>query len=525
MRKKLFLPVLILIAFRFGYAQQTDTGSDIISEPALNESIDKEKKSDYYIPLNLREGSSLIIELNDNLKIKGLQDEVSSVILKKNNVDNHYLSVIDTGKYHRFLPEYNPKSNMLIPIGEVMAINIGLSLFNNYVTNAEFAKISFKSVSHNLDTGFVWDDDMFVTNQFGHPYHGGLYFTTARSLGYSFWESIPFAFGGSLMWETFMETDPPQANDLIQTTIGGTMLGEMTYRLSSLILDESTSGGNRLFREITAAIISPIRAINRLFKGDMARKTPQNVHDVFPVIQRINLGYAGVNPNEQVKFEKNHIMFEYLLTYGDPFKQGIVNPFDIFRLRLGFDAKKGDKPSSWVYAYGLLYGTNLIKRPDSRFIFGAFHDYDFFFNQAFRLGTQSVGLGLIYISPVKSDWKSVISFHSNFIALGALNSIYHRGEYRDYDYGIGNKTMLEATLSYGPAMLLLEYRFYYLKTINGFPGHSSFGFFNPKLLVDIYDGFGLGLEYIFYHRFGTFENVADYSKRTSEQRLYMSYHF
>ena len=525
MRRKLLLPVLILIAFQFGYAQQKDTGSDIGSEPVLRESIDKENKSDYYKPLNFRESDNLIIELNENLKIKGLQDEPSSVIFKKNNVKKYYLSAIDTLKYHRYLPEYNPKGNMLIPIGEVMAINIGLSLFNNYVTNAEFAKISFKSVSHNLDTGFVWDDDMFVTNQFGHPYHGGLYFSTARSMGYSFWESIPFAFGGSLMWEMFMETDPPQANDLIQTTVGGTMMGEMTYRLSSLILDESTSGGNRLFREITAAIISPVRAFNRLIKGDMARKTPNNVHDVFPVIQRINLGYAGINPNEQVKFEKSHIMFEYLLTYGDPFKLGIENPFDLFRLRLGLDARKGDKPSSWAYAYGLLYAKNLIKHTDRRLIFGAFHDYDFFYNQMYRLGTQSVGLGLIYISPVQANWKTVISFHSNFIALGAINSIYQKGEYRDYDYGIGNKTMLEASLAYGPAMLMLEYRFYYMKTVNGFPGHSNFGFFNPKLLVDIYDGFGLGLEYIFYHRSGTFENVADYSKRTSEQRLYLSYHF
>jgi hypothetical protein len=413
---------------------------------------------------------------------------------------------------------------MLIPVGEVMLINIGLSLFNNYVTKSSFAQISFKSVRHNLDTGFVWDDDMFVTNQFGHPYHGGLFFNTARSSGYSFWESIPFSFGGSLMWEMFMEEDPPQANDLIQTTIGGVMVGEMTYRLSSLILDESTSGGNRIFREIVATILNPVRGFNRLIRGEMARTTPRNVNDVFPVYSRLNLGYAGINPNEQVNFEKSHIMLEYILTYGNTF-DGIVNPFDFFRLRLGLDARKGDKPSSWVYAYGLLYGKNLTKRADSRFIFGAFHDYDFFYNQLYRLGTQSIGLGLIYISPVQNKWKTNIVLHSNFIALGAINSIYSRGPYRDYDYGIGNKTMLEASLSYGPAMLLLEYRFYYMKTVNGYPGYSNFGFLNPKLLIDIYKGFGVGLEYIFYHRYGTFEDLADYNKRTSEQRLYLSYFF
>lgn len=435
------------------------------------------------------------------------------------------ISSDDTSRYHRFYEKYNPKRNLLIPVAEVIAVNVGLSLFNNYVGNQPYAKITFQSVKHNLDTGFVWDDDVFVVNQFGHPFHGGVYFNSARSTGYNFWESIPFAFGGSLMWELFMETDPPQTNDLIQTTVGGAMMGEMTHRISSLLLDESKSGFTRIFREIAAGILNPSRAFNRLIMGEMTRKTSRNVHDVFPIYSRINLGYAGINPTEQVKFEKKHIMFEYIFTYGNTFDLGIKNPFDFFRIRFGFDARKGDEPSSWVYASGLLYGVNLEKKKDRKFILGVFHDYDFFFNQLYRLGTQSLGIGFVYFSPVHRKLRAIAGFHSNFIAMSALNSIYRKGPYRDYDYGIGNKTMFEGSLAYGPLSFVLEYRLYYTKTVNGFPGHSLFGFFNPKLLVDIYKGLGAGLEYIFYHRWGTFEGVADYSKRTSEQRLYLSYFF
>jgi hypothetical protein len=237
------------------------------------------------------------------------------------------------------------------------------------------------------------------------------------------------------------------------------------------------------------------------------------------------VGYAGINPSETVKFDKSHLMLEYIFTYGWMYDKKDIKPFDFFRIRLGFDARKGDSPSSWVYAYGLLWGKNHSTKRKESFTFGAFHDYDFFYNQLYRLGTQSVGLGMIYRSPV--DWKVRLmgSFHSNFVAMGAFNSIYSKGEVRDYDYSIGNKTMLEVATGYGPVNLVLEYRFYYLKTVNGWPGQHIFGVVNPKLLIDIYKGFGIGAEYLFYHRHGTFENAADYNKRISEQRLYLSYFF
>lgn len=525
MKIKILLPLLILLTCAPGFAQLKSIELSLQDKPDFQNNDITDYKSEFYRPVKLNDDRDIHIIRNVNLKRNLLKDIAYSDDRIKTTKKEFNLSATDTLRYHRYYPEYNPKRNMLIPIGEVLFINFGLAAFNNYVGNQPYAKITFKSVQHNLDTGFVWDDDVFVVNQFGHPYHGGLYFSTARTSGYNFWESFPYAFGGSLMWEMFMETDPPQTNDLIQTSIGGAMLGEMTYRLSSLILDESTSGTNRVLREIAATIISPVRGFNRLIHGDMSRRTKRNINDVFPVYNRLNLGYAGINPNEQVKFEKSHLMIEYIFTYGNTFDNGIVNPFDFFRLRLGFDARKGDAPSSWAYAYGLLWGKNLTKREDSRFIIGVFHDYDFFYNQLYKLGSQSVGLGFIYFSPVQSKLRTLVSFHSNFIALSALNSIYRKGEVRDYDYGIGNKTMLEGGLMYGPLSLILEYRFYYTKTVNGFPGHSSFGFFNPKILVDIYKGFGAGLEYIFYHRFGTFEGVADYSKRTSEQRLYLSYFF
>ncbi|MBQ7984446.1 MAG: DUF3943 domain-containing protein, partial [Bacteroidales bacterium] len=97
---------------------------------------------------------------------------------------------------------------------QVTGINAFVNLFDRWVLDADFAKISFASVKHNIEYGFVWDNDKFATNLFFHPYHGNLYFNSARSNGLSFLQSAPFAFAGSLMWETCGEREPPAVNDL-----------------------------------------------------------------------------------------------------------------------------------------------------------------------------------------------------------------------------------------------------------------------------------------------------------------------
>src|SRR5205085_4906626 len=134
------------------------------------------------------------------------------------------------------------------------------------------------SWKHNLTTGWEWDNDRFGINFSGHPYTGSLYFNTARSNGYSYWTSLPFAAGGSVIWEYFGENTLPSYNDLINTTVNGAFLGEILYRMSSNILDDRTRGGERVFREIIAGIIDPMRGINRLLQGKTFRRTNKEVY-------------------------------------------------------------------------------------------------------------------------------------------------------------------------------------------------------------------------------------------------------
>ena len=90
-----------------------------------------------------------------------------------------------------------------IAAAEVTGINVFVHCFDRWALKSDFAQTTWKSIGHNFETGFVWDNDYFITNLFAHPYHGNLYYNSARSNGLNFWQSTPFALGGSLMWELF----------------------------------------------------------------------------------------------------------------------------------------------------------------------------------------------------------------------------------------------------------------------------------------------------------------------------------
>ena len=81
--------------------------------------------------------------------------------------------------------------------------------------------------------------------------------TPGAGNGLSFWGSAPMALTGSLMWELFGESKPPAINDVLSTSITGIALGEPLYRLSLLVLDETSSGLDRLWREAVVFLLNP----------------------------------------------------------------------------------------------------------------------------------------------------------------------------------------------------------------------------------------------------------------------------
>lgn len=161
---------------------------------------------------------------------------------------------------------------------QIVALNIFVWGYDRYVLKAGWARISLRSILDNLKYGYEWDNNSFQVNQLDHPYHGALYFSAARIGGLSYWESAIYSFLGSFMWEYFLETNRPSANDSIMTTFGGAALGEILFRIADLMDDKSSRGIQRIFRQSLIFIANPIYGFNLFTRKLPGRESPLGEH-------------------------------------------------------------------------------------------------------------------------------------------------------------------------------------------------------------------------------------------------------
>ena len=138
--------------------------------------------------------------------------------------------------------------NQLKAAGIILAANLGVWSYDRFYVGGNYAQINLNTIKKNFKTGFTGDNDGFFTNLLSHPYHGEVYFNAARMNGLNFWQSIPYVAGGSLTWEFFLENEPAAINDFVSSTIGGSSLGEISYRISDQLVDERTVGFERFKR-------------------------------------------------------------------------------------------------------------------------------------------------------------------------------------------------------------------------------------------------------------------------------------
>jgi hypothetical protein len=131
-------------------------------------------------------------------------DSLTTSILPGNVVLQTDTTIIQTNKYGDLLnddPAYNPKYKWWIPATRVVAADAFNWAVAKYVYKFDWPATSVSDWKYNFKKGPEWDEDGFGTNFIGHPHTGNYYFNIARSNGYSYWGSLPFAIEGSLIWE------------------------------------------------------------------------------------------------------------------------------------------------------------------------------------------------------------------------------------------------------------------------------------------------------------------------------------
>ncbi len=431
------------------------------------------------------------------------------------------LTVADTTVY------LGPRNKrFLLAASEVVGINTLIWSYNRYIRqggeNPGF-RIGFNSWQENFENGYEWDDNSFATNQFAHPYHGSLYFNAARSNGYDFWQSIPFAFAGSFMWEHFYETHHAAYNDWVNTSIGGTSLGEMMWRLSDMVLDNTATGGGRRWREVGGFLVNPMRGFNRMVTGDWSRVGP-NPEGRFPSSQALQLdaGLRTVGEDKVWETDTTRVFVELRGFYGDPFKGDRKKPFDSIELAALLNFGEASTLAG-LKAHGLLGATQLKKSDDTQHLLGAFLNFDYANTFAYEAGQQSLGAGLLSrfantpVGPIDTQ------VHLNGIILGGVQSDYASFTGRSYDYGPGVSASLSAAIMrHDRPLFLVAHSQYWIHTLNGTAGDHHLSTTRVRLNVPIASSLDVGAQYLLYLSDNDYEDYADTHNRYPEVRGYLS---
>lgn len=440
---------------------------------------------------------------------------------------------------------------------EAFGINVGVQCFDQFVMNEDFAKISLHSIKHNIQNGFVWDNDQFSTNLFAHPYHGGLYFNAARSNGMTFWESIPYSFCGSLMWETTCEIEPPAINDLMATTIGGVCIGEVTHRISNLVYDDRQRGFGRFLREFLGAIVCPIKELNRIISGDAWRVRGKyykyHDYDKLPIDFSVSTGYRYLADNNSLFRGEGDPYVHLSLIYGDPFKADTNKPYDFFTTDLTFGLSSNQPLITSVHLLGRLWGAHVIENNDLKVQFGIFQHFNYYDSQPVKDGTNevpyriseaaSIGPGILCSFPTMGSLTKLQQgiFLDGIILGGSLSDYYHIID-RDYNMGSGYSLKAKTKMEFGKiGSLQLIADYYRIFTWKGYEnkdltttdplylnaqgdkGNASLLVTETRMLFNLSKHFGLDLGASYYWRYTYYSYHDNVKSRTYDVHIGLQY--
>lgn len=427
-------------------------------------------------------------------------------------------------------PQYYGRAPFWLPLLKITVSNAALWAADRYIFNYDFSHISLASWKNNLQRGWTWrDTDRFANDFFFHPYTGGGYYMDAHSLGYNYWESIPFAIFGSAEWKYFGENDQPSYPDLINTSINGPFVGEVDYRITSNILNDSKTGFDRLWREVAVAILSPSRFLSRLITGELWRVAPEQELEREPWDVQVAFGPHRVNNGTNFSSGPIKLGLDIAVDYGDPFEIRPRKPFDQFKIWTEFTNAYERKYLGEVTGYGELFAGNTTPG-NFQMMYGLFQHFDYFDNLTFELGDLSIGPGIVTKLGLTEHHSLYSAWHASFIPFGANNASFFpnpTADQRDYSYGDGYELMTETGFELGDRLIDLSFRGYYVyfNSYYGLAVRNSMLLLKPHIAVRLVDNVSVGFEDQIYesNRLGT--SQANPTIKNTEQRLFVQWNW
>ena len=406
------------------------------------------------------------------------------------------------------MAEARPAPSFWRAVAGVATVNWVTWAYNWYIERWPWANVGLKTWGENLRRGLAWDNDSFRDNQFLHPYHGSLYHNSARASGFGFWGSLPFVALGSASWEFFGENIVASPNDLINTTLGGVALGEVTFRLSRMI--GNGGGRHRLGRDVGSFALSPMAVAQGLL--DPASKR-------YPVSPLAPSGEPAV---VALGRRSDHPFLELGLRYGDPFVDGALRPYDAFDFRLLVSPDAGELIQQMEIS-GLL-ARSLSGPPQERVALGLYQHYDYENLVDFKFGGHSLSAALMYQRDLGGGSRLTLDTHAEAILLGGITSDEGLAWRRDYDLGPGVGARMGASLvRHGREWLRLDGRLAWLHSIHGSAGNHLASFLRMGAAIPLLGPVGVGGDLAVAIRHSSYPDMPSVHQRVPQFRAYLTW--
>jgi hypothetical protein len=429
-------------------------------------------------------------------------------------------------------PQKPVATRALTAASEVAGLNIGVWAFLHYAGNQGYSYISWETIRDNFRDGWEWDRSQYAVNFYHHPYHGYLYYSAGRANGLGYWGASLAALGGSFMWEVMMEKNRPSINDLVTTTCGGIVFGEVGYRFSALVRKRDARGVGRLFRELVGTILDPVGGVNRLFNGrkdsdpslpgspDVGRILNGWLELTGPVIARSD-GFSGSEAAPTIAFA---------LDYGDAAGAGWTGkPFDVFsmdgRLRWG-----PDRPHLSLFINGALAGKTYAGHGGSGHFLGVYQHYEYYGIDTMRVCGTSFTAGWSSRFELPPNVRLTASARLGWLGLGASDDFYGvEGERRAYNLATGITAAADlAVAAKGFEYLSLDWRYYQLFDLNvpgSRVGREGWNILTGQIAIPVLADFGLGFAAEYCGRRYDIEGFEPGSRNLFEARAFVMWQF
>lgn len=407
--------------------------------------------------------------------------------------------------------------------GDIVLAETTPWLVDNYLRKVEYTRISWQTLSYNLSPAhWAWDGDGFTTNQFGHPFHGSLFFNSFRCNGYSFWQSSLASFAGSYLWETAAENQAPAPNDFINTGFGGIILGEMTHQLSDKLINNRKLGFRRQAGEAAAFIINPMNGFNRIIDGRWGRLNPNSKErDSAVIYTEFDLGLRQFrNNNSQGKYGLyGHVKFMYG-TPSENYKTAFSNM--LINAEFGKDDSSG---VNIVSVYGSLYGWKIPAAKNNRQTVLLTANYDYIRNSAFFYSAQGVRLNLYSVFGLSGKLKISTTAGASLIILAAVPDPHgYKSRYYNYCMGVGFSGSCIIAVA-GHFYLGVSYRGGWLRTMNGNSSHYFLHTTTGEMRYMVSNGFSICAEPGYFTLHGNYADYEDVHKTYPYARVSVRYSF